>query len=501
MARYERLVSNILHDRLQGTTTNIDDIINSKNLNDCVIDSLDFKVKTKKLLKMLKKENTDPVGKIKIADFLCNRLSDVIVLSLDKREIIIKELFPVIYNGTNLILPIRLRYLRFRNENVSYQLSCDLFRGDIKSRMQIVPYFQILHFILKCYLAQNEIKQLILDEFENIFSHEDTDMYTKMQIADIYILNERFQRGNEMLNEIRNEEYVINHNQHLHGNNDIGDAKNSDTIYDDTQNVHDEYVNKSVLIAFINLINTYTAQEFNPEEVKKVLTSSVSGYDTVIDTVLERIEIDTSKFTFELSTFSLHNAFSSLWIFINQHEHKEELYKRLVEEMVSMEKYCSTGHLSRFINVIQGFTKHEALCIKISDEKQIQSVIFNFLDKKLINSPNEVQESMMETCGYKFYDYITLTINNEIDKWIEEYGDIKTYIVSTIQKYSNWYYWKYDKKLSWYKFKQNDIVIEDDCFGACSHTIIINNVKNKWSKDQIISYCKKNQLEIPLHFN
>ena len=122
MARYERIVANIIQNPLYTTHTDIDNIINSKNLNDCIIDSLTFKNKTKKLMKLIKNENTDPVAKIKISDFLCNRSSDVIVLSLDKQEIIIKELFEVVYNGTNIILPIRLRYLRFRNENVSYKL-------------------------------------------------------------------------------------------------------------------------------------------------------------------------------------------------------------------------------------------------------------------------------------------------------------------------------------------------------------------------------------------
>ena len=45
-----------------------------------------------------------------------------------------------------------------------------------------------------------------------------------------------------------------------------------------------------------------------------------------------------------------------------------------------MTKYCTTGHLSRLINVLQGYTDDKKLSIVISDEQQIKAVIYNYLD-------------------------------------------------------------------------------------------------------------------------
>lgn len=88
------------------------------------------------------------------------------------------------------------------------------------------------------------------------------------------------------------------------------------------------------------------------------------------------------------------------------HEHSKELKIRLLEEIISMAQYCSTGHLSRFINVIQGFTEDPALCITISDFAQIKSVVANVLQKILSSAPEDVLDSMFEEDQTIFANFI-----------------------------------------------------------------------------------------------
>lgn len=509
MARYERMVAQIIEIPVVYTTqTNIDKYLKCEIQGGNIIDSKTIGKTTKKLIEILQLDTTQPIEKIKISDFFCNKLSDIYMLPIDKKQIIIQQLFSSIYDNTELILPIRLHYLRFKQETVSYSVSCKLFINGIRNYIETFAYFQILNYILRSYLRDENICSDILDEFEGVFDSNETDIYIKMQIADIFLLNGRLNRGNEMLRIIRNQE--VNNIVDINDNKD--DIYNN--VYEDSQNVHDNSINESILKACIKLITVYGTQEFNPSEVKKELCFSVYGYDSIIDTVLERIEIDTCRFTYETNTFSLHNVFSALWNFvqqtktcnetIEQKDKRIQLHKRIIEEMVSMSRYCSTGHLSRFINVIQGFTDDIELCIKISDNQQIYAIISNYLNKQSINASQLVLDSMIGENRKDFFDFIIISLNGEkLIELLKEYGEIKQQIIYSVRKYSDWYYWRFsENNIEWYNLEQGYILVEDDCNlkDNCIHTVVIDNkVKQMNAKDIIFMYLKNN-MQIPQHF-
>ena len=220
-------------------------------------------------MKAIQTSDISPEGKIRIAEFICNDLSDIYRLPYDRHEVIVNELTDAIYEGEDIPIPLRLFYLKFRNKTVPYHVSVNLFHNGIREKMRIIPYFQILKYILRANLdiRKETHCQEVLDEFEQLFDNEDISIYTKMEIADIFILNGRTERGNEMMDLLREMEFnlVLNSN----------DANNT-------------ALNK-------------------------------------------RIEIDTSRFTHKKNSFCLNDVFSSLWAFINRHPSREELYKRLIE--------------------------------------------------------------------------------------------------------------------------------------------------------------------------
>jgi len=73
-------------------------------------------------------------------------------------------------------------------------------------------------------------------------------------------------------------------------------------------------------------------------------------------------------------TFYFNNTLSTiivkLWSYINNNENKDEMEKRLLEELEDMSGTCSSGFLSRLINVLSGFGEFD---IYISWDDQIIS--------------------------------------------------------------------------------------------------------------------------------
>jgi hypothetical protein len=412
-----------------------------------MITSLNIRDKISQLLSVLTNQDTTNSSKIQVSDMLCNKLYGMYLLTTEKRQIVIEELSNAVYKGEDIPIPYRLYFLRFRDEKTTYNSCLNLFRRRVGEKMQGTPYFQILKYILRGSIEvyRPEVATDVIDQIEGIFTHPETSIYTKMEIADILLLNGREQRGEEMLAEIRELErqqaeererrralMMVNAQPRIY-------PLNRNTIYDDSQNVHDHVVNQSVLHVCLRLMELYQPDGYVLGEVEAQLHSICNEQEREnINTVLQRIEIDTSMFNTTGTMFGLYDVFSSLWKYIQSHSAKEDLLKRLVEEMVAMANYCSTGHLSRFVNVIQGFTDDEMLQIRISNEQQIRAVITQYLDTVLMNAPEDVTDAMMETDKTPFYDFIRDTMNKRIPSLMEEYGsDIGKYIVLSIEKYSS----------------------------------------------------------------
>lgn len=435
---------------LQTAKTEADTLFKSDNFstaplsktnggNENIIDSKNLPRKIKDLMKMIVKTETTPEAKIKIAEFMGNKLFDIYRMTDNNREIIIKELVGVILNAEDMSVPLRLFYLKFRDESISYPVSIRLFDSGVRNKMSVVPYFQILKFILhsSINLRKEEHCTSVLDEFENLFNGDQVSIFTKMEIADIFFLNNRTERGHQMLRVIREIEFNLNQPEDTY---QMFEEK-LHTVYDDSQNVHNSNLNKSVLSACVRLMEIEQPNCFDADKVKVILKLCSPNFSGIIDTVMERIEIDTSKFNSDSNIFGLYDVFSSLWAWINKHPEKHNLYIRLVEEMSGMVKHCTTGHLSRFINTIQGYTDDEKLQVRISVQEQINAVLGHYLDLRCKNAPENVTEAMSSDVKQPFYDFIKEITNDKILDILKEYGDVHSHIIESVKIYSNWKYW------------------------------------------------------------
>lgn len=446
MDRYIQTVLSTMEKRegiFSAAADPVDQLFESESINlygnarESVVDSRNVSRRVAKCMKILVKSGTSWVGKIKIANFLCNLLYDVIKLSTERKQVITDELTCAIYSGVDLLIPIRLWYLRFRNHEISYNTSIMLFNQGIDRVIPTIPYFQILKYILRSPIGAEIDIARVLDRFEAIFADQDVSIFIKMEIADIFLLNGRQERGMEMVRVVRELEDRVGI-QHENEFN-VADAiiyNRVKTVYADSQNVHDHDINQSVLAACVKLMETHQPSDIDMDHVKQVLHEVAPGEVTGINTVLERILIDTAQFSHEHNLFSLYNMFSSLWAFIHGHSNRAELLLLLVEEMIAMYKYCSSGHLSRFMNVIQGYCP-ESMAIRISDKQQVYAILVHHFDKTLSANP-EIMEYILGCDQGPFYKFVTDTVNAKLPELIEEYksGNIVEHALLAVKKYT-----------------------------------------------------------------
>lgn len=103
-----------------------------------------------------------------------------------------------------------------------------------------------------------------------------------------------------------------------------------------------------------------------------------------------------------------------VWKKINSFEEsiKLELYKRFIQELEDMIDTCSSGHLSRLLNILSGYIEDKDYQLKINPIDSLRSSIFARLNSELRKLGINQQEEIL----------LALSSSNKEDKFIlEEY--------------------------------------------------------------------------------
>lgn len=159
------------------------------------------------------------------------------------------------------------------------------------------------------------------------------------------------------------------------------------TLYDDAQNVHIEEIDKSVMeiIEFLATFPTYTIKSIEDLQEEKESGKVVKGSDIIFSHVRqgilklletekiekkidpnekyereETIKVSLERINIDRALYSEYNCTLSfilvkLWSYMIEHESKEEMMKRLLDELEEMAGTCSSGFVSRLVNSITGF--------------------------------------------------------------------------------------------------------------------------------------------------
>ena len=208
---------------------------------------------------------------------------------------------------------------------------------------------------------------------------------------------------------------------------ELGRNNNINNIYNDRQNVHDEYIDTCVkniieIIININLENKLNYDDMCNEIIKLFCKKNdieltednikISIKDKQIPTIqltteddyiitkepdiieptniiqLNSIKSSLGRFQLDRSMYSdvgkTQTLFVKVWNIINQHEHKDELTKRLFEELIDMNGTCSTGHTSRLANVFSGFELNgEIIKLNIDCKSEMTAVTMAKINRRI----------------------------------------------------------------------------------------------------------------------
>lgn len=191
--------------------------------------------------------------------------------------------------------------------------------------------------------------------------------------------------------------------------------ENAKTIYNNTQNIH---TFESQANNFIEKIIEDT-DDVLPEyyEIEDTLTKMVrKNKDHKLRhkafKALNRIKIDAATFTKYNVTLSL--IFVYIWVYIhkNLYKNKEEIYNRIIEELIDMGDTCSSGHSIRFINILSNYDNS----FKMSYDEQIFSNMVARMNAKIKNCPDEDLKSTLSMAQSELAEPEEIEVFNQFIK-------------------------------------------------------------------------------------
>lgn len=169
-----------------------------------------------------------------------------------------------------------------------------------------------------------------------------------------------------------------------------GGDKLSRNIFKNSQNVHIRSIEESVekIVDKLCAYHPRNGKVYDFETTKEKLLANrkyTKEEKDAIDGSLLRIMID--RAVYGHSNMTLETILSKMWTYIQDSDHKDELEKRLIEELVESNNKCSSGYASRIVNTLAGFD--EEMSISISFEDQIVANLEGRLNACIRNIKNE----------------------------------------------------------------------------------------------------------------
>lgn len=161
-------------------------------------------------------------------------------------------------------------------------------------------------------------------------------------------------------------------------------------IFKNSQNVHNHAVEESVekMIEYISTFVPRTVSPYTFEKAKDDLTELIKtepdeAKRTILESAMVRITID--RAIYGRLHLSLAHIIAKMWTYIQDSPHRDELQKRLLEELIDSNNKCSSGYVSRIVNTLSGFGD---MSLQISFEDQIITVLETRLNAEIMNDEN-----------------------------------------------------------------------------------------------------------------
>ena len=164
----------------------------------------------------------------------------------------------------------------------------------------------------------------------------------------------------------------------------LGKKDRLTNFYDNSQNIHIEGLDERIL----KYLDGHKIDSSLSEDMEKWMVANLIGEEKES---YQRICADLSRF---MQKYTLYEVCLLCWKKITESEHRQELLKRLKEELAEMANTCFTGHITRLINIFSGY---EEGVIKMSWLEQIKGNFTTLIAGKLKDS--NLREIITEQLG------------------------------------------------------------------------------------------------------
>ncbi len=380
---------------------------------------------------------------------------------------------------TSIDISFRLKFLltldtiRIPNMN-SFSMDRDLYMTWSKDLLMTFvrsPYIQTSHrvivsnILLGKYDLQKDESDIILNFLMGIGRDTHEDYNTRADALDIVVYTARRNNNTQMYIQANAELQALG----------IGRGGQSG-IYGNAQNVHEKSITQSALKVL----------DYIESKMEKI---NVEEFDTVRDRIMDHvwsqkpakpsveskedpvyieyrkakkeyrqkcdaISYSITRISLDFAVYGMRNRtlmdiLCMMWAYICQHEHKDELVKRLEEELVDASGLCSTGHAFRLLNIISGYDE-VSIGISIEDEflakvhKMLNEYIMSLKDERIDSVLSEMTEkggSLIARDEYRRFVSNALT-NLEPKIWDEfsdrlDHTDFSIYMRKALMKYDD----------------------------------------------------------------
>ena len=160
------------------------------------------------------------------------------------------------------------------------------------------------------------------------------------------------------------------------------------TYHDECNEIIKEYCSLNN-IELNDEIKKFKDFDSNQEEKNNEIVSDFDDYTiTEKKPNIELIKASLLRFSLDRGLYSNFQSIQSLvmkiWQIIKEHEYRETLTQRLFEELIEMSGTCSSGHISRLVNVLSGFEINGKLMkLTIDYKDEMSSVMMAKINKKI----------------------------------------------------------------------------------------------------------------------
>lgn len=177
--------------------------------------------------------------------------------------------------------------------------------------------------------------------------------------------------GEEHANELLDTAIALGHTDKARAKSDLA------SIANDRQNVHNTHINQSVLDLCTRLCSAFSSIELQTTRVSDIVKElrAAPHWDEERNTKAIRV-IQATEYTFTIGR-TLRDVFVAVFLRVTRANKSNtlELLGRFNQELSDMLYMCTTGHLARLVNVLQGYDPDFTHDLNASLKTKIFSVL------------------------------------------------------------------------------------------------------------------------------